>query len=176
MPKSRSQKTTSIHALADQLKAAKIAIIAQFARVSVKDSEALRKETRAAGVDLTVVKKTLFRRALEQAGLPTMLTESARGNILVAISTDDEVQAAKLLKAFMKGREAMSFVGGYLDGQALDASQVTALASLPTLQQLRGQFVGVLAAPLTGLVRTMQGPIQGLVTALSAIRDAKPAA
>ena len=93
------------------------------------------------------------------------------GGLGLAFGFDDEGVPAKVLSTFAKTHPTLVLVGGLLGERVLSKADVIALSKLPGQQELRGQLVSVIAAPLRGLVTAMAGPARGLVTALGALRD-----
>jgi large subunit ribosomal protein L10 len=80
-----------------------------------------------------------------------------------------------MMAKFVKGRETMSFVGGILENKGIEPSMVTSLSKLPGKQELLGQLVGTLNAPISGFVNVLAGNLRGLVNVLNAVKDKKPA-
>lgn len=132
----------------------------------------LRDKGHEQGVELTVTKKTLLMRALENNGFAFSKTDLA-GSILSTMSYDDEVAAAKLIATFAKDRDGIEIVGGILEGKFVDASAVKQLASLPSKDVLLAQVVGSLNAPISGFVNVLAGNLRGFVRVLSAIQESK---
>ncbi len=173
MAKSRASKGATIAAIDKAFDGAKGVVFANFAGLNVKATTDLRRKCRAAGVNYVVAKKTLLKLAFEKANVKDMNPRTLQGGLAVVFGYDDEVAAAKLLKEFAAANEALQFVGGLMptaDGWSyIDARGVKALASLPGKQELIGQVVGTIAAPLRGFVSVLNGNLQSLVQVLSAI-------
>ena len=172
MPKSRQQKEDSISSLAGGLKAAKSAVFANFQGLKVSESEDLRKKCRAEKVTVLATKKTLLHRALEDSGVTGVDPKLFAGGVAVFMGSD-EVTAAKVVNTFAKDHEIVSIFGGLLEGRYMDISQVKALAALPGKQELLGQLVGTLNAPVSGFVNVLAGNLRGLVSVLNNIKEAK---
>ena len=173
MPKSKQQKVTTVSSLVKGLKDGKAAVFANFQGLTVADSESLRRECRAQGVDVLVVKKTLVKRACDEAGFENVNPTSFTGGIATFISKTDEVSPAKIVSNFAKTHEVVTVFGGILEGKFLNKEEVEALSKLPSKTELYGRLVGSLNAPISGFVNVMAGNLRGLVTVLKAIGDKK---
>lgn len=172
MPKSKQQKETSIQSLIDGIKSAKTTVFANFQGVKVKDSEKLRRDCRAGNITVLATKKTLLRRALAEAGVPDIDTKVFSGGVAVYMG-QDEISAPKAVANFAKTNELSAIFGGIFDGKFVDASAIKALAALPGKQELLGQLVGTLNAPISGFVNVLAGNLRGLVSVLNNISEAK---
>lgn len=167
----REEKAQKIEQLSDELSKIKIAVLADYRGLTVAEAEELRAELREAGVDYRVTKNTLLKLALKsnsqfKAIDPAVFT----GPMALALAYDDEVTAPKVIFQYAKKHQALEIVGALTsDGALLAASDVKALALLPSREQLLGQVVGTIAAPLTGFMGVMSGNLRGIVNVLNAI-------
>jgi large subunit ribosomal protein L10 len=143
------------------------AIAAEYRGLSVAEMTELRKEARAAGVYMRVVKNTLARRAVEGTEFECM-QDSLKGPILLAFAKEDPGAAARVIKDFAKEHEALQAVSLSVGGQLMPASDLNKLADLPTLDQARAMLLGVMVAPMSELVRTIAEPPAMLARTLSA--------
>lgn len=171
MPKTRAQKAEIVAKVADRFKRMKAVAFSSVSGYTMAQADKLRDKAREADVDVFVAKKTLLKLAAQEAGLPQL--ENLDGSVLTAVAYGDEVSAAKLLKELTKENEAMSLLGGILEGKLVDADGVKRLAALPSKHQLLGQLVGTLNAPVSGFVNVLAGNIRGLVTVMNAIKEKK---
>jgi len=133
------------------------AVAAEYRGLSVAEMTELRKEARGAGVYMRVVKNTLARRAVEGTEFECM-QDTLKGPILLAFAKDDPGAAARVIKDFAKGHDALQAVSLSAGGQLLPASDLNKLADLPTLDQARAMLLGVMVAPMSKLVRTLAEP------------------
>lgn len=172
MPKTREQKEKAMQTLVETMKQSKSVVFANFQGLKVSESEELRRLCRKEGVEYLAVKKTLVSKALKDAGIEAN-PKSFNGAVSVVFGISDEVAPAQILAKFAKTHEAVKLFGGILEGAFIDAAKVTSLSKLPSKQQLLGQLVGTLNAPVSGFVNVLAGNLRGLVTALNAIKDAK---
>jgi large subunit ribosomal protein L10 len=143
------------------------AVAAEYRGLSVSEMTELRKEARNAGVYLRVVKNTLARRAIEGTDFECM-KDTLKGPLLLAFAKDDPGAAARVIKDFAKGHDALQAVSLSAGGQLLPASDLARLAELPTLDQARGILLGVMMAPMTKLARTLAEPSGMLARTLGA--------
>lgn len=150
------------------------AVAAEYRGLSVAEMTELRKEARSAGVYLRVVKNTLARRAVEGTEFECM-KESLSGPILLAFAQDDPGAAARVIKEFARGHDALKAVSLSAGGELLPATDLAKLADLPTLDQGRAMLLGVMVAPMTKLVRTLAEPSAMLARTLSARGDQETA-
>jgi len=143
------------------------AVAAEYRGLSVAEMTELRRDARSSGVYLRVVKNTLARRAVAGTEFECM-TDTLKGPILLAFAKDDPGAAARVIKDFAKEHEALKAVSLSIGGQLLQASELSKLASLPTLDQARGMLLGVMMAPMSKLVRTLAEPPAMLARTMSA--------
>lgn len=173
MAKSREAKNKELTELVDLLAESKLTVIAQYTGLSVGAMQELKNSSKESSTTVKVAKNRLVKLAASKVdSLQGADLDSLAGQLLYAFNDQDEVAPAQALNAFAKQHPALQFVGAISeDGTVLTAEQVTALADLPSKDQLRGQLVGVLAAPLSGLVGVLNGNMRGLVTVLNARRE-----
>ena len=143
------------------------AVAAEYRGLSVSEMTELRKEARNAGVYMRVIKNTLARRAIVGTDFECM-KDTLKGPLLLAFAKDDPGAAARVIKDFAKGHNALQAVSLSAGGQLLPASDLARLAELPTLDQARGILLGVMMAPMTKLVRTLAEPSGMLARTLGA--------
>ena len=143
------------------------AVAAEYRGLSVAEMTELRKQARDVGVYMRVVKNTLARRAVVGTEFECM-QDSLTGPILLAFSKDDPGAAARVIKDFAKGHDALQAVSLAVGGTVLPASDLSTLADLPTLDQARAMLLGVFMAPMSQLVRTLAEPSAMLARTMSA--------
>ncbi len=166
------------HAVVDEvstlLNDSKMTVVAAYQGTPVKAMQTLRRDAKTSGTTVKVVKNRLVMQALKQTdAFKEADTSALNGMLLYAFNSEDEVAPAQALANFAKTQPTMEFVGAYTsEGQFLPAEDVKALASLPTKDQLRGQLVGLIAAPLSGFVNVMAGNVRGILNVLNARSEA----
>ena len=171
---SRQTKESQVQELADLLSNAKMTAFAAYQGLTVKELQTLRRAAREAGVTIKVVKNRLVRVALQQSeALKAADTSALEGQLLYAISADDEVAPAQVLAQFAKTQPVLELKGGIdATGNVLSEADIKALAALPTKEQLRGMLVGTIAAPLSGFVNVLAGNVRGVLNVLNARAEA----
>jgi large subunit ribosomal protein L10 len=151
------------------------AIAAEYRGLTVAQLTDLRVKARNEGVYLRVVKNTLARRAVVGTEFEC-LTEVLQGPLILAFSQEDPGAAARLVKDFAKENEHLITKGVAIGGDLYPATDLQRLASLPTLDQARGQLLGLFQAPMTKLVCTIVEPPAMLARVLAAYKDQQEAA
>lgn len=173
MAKTRVQKADIVGKLTDRLSRTKGIAFSHASGYTMEDADKLRAKAREANIEIFVAKKTLLAIAAKEAGITGLDKKSLPGSVLTAVSFNDEVAAAKLLKDFSKEKETVKLLAGVLEGKMIDADEVSRLAALPSKQQLLGMLVGTMNAPVSGFVNVLAGNLRGLVTALKAVSEKK---
>lgn len=167
---SRDKKNALVAELSELLTSAKATAFAQYQGLSVADIQQLRAAAREAGVVIKVVKNRLVRVAL--ADIDTYKstdTSSLTGQLIYAISGEDEVMPAKVLHTFAKDHPALVLAGGISgDGAVLSADEVKALASLPSKSQLIAEVVAQLLSPVHEITNGLSGNLHGMLDGLAA--------
>lgn len=145
-----SQKQQYVAELAEKLKTSVAGVVVDYKGINVADDTLLRRQLREAGVEYFVVKNTMLRFAAKEAGLDG-LNSVLEGTTALAISKEDPIAAAKVLSKFADDHKNFTIKAGYMDGEVMDVDKVVALGKLPSKEQLVGQLVSVLVAPIRGL-------------------------
>lgn len=166
----REQKATVIDEIAGQISEANAVYAIDYRGISVPQAAELRARLRDADASFRVVKNTLTLRAADQAGAQS-LKGLLEGPTALTFVRGDVAAAAKALNDYARETNLLPFKGGLVDGEAFDADQLRSIARLPTRDVLYGQLVGMVAAPLTGLVRTLNALISGLALQLGQIAE-----
>jgi large subunit ribosomal protein L10 len=148
---------------------------AEYSGMTVSQLTELRKTARAEGMYLRVVRNTLARRALEGTKFEAM-QDTLVGPLILAFSGDDPGAAARLIQAYVKKCEKLRVKAMSLGGEALPATALAQVASMPTHSGAIAQLLGMLNAPITQFVRTLAEPHAKLVRAFAAVADQKKSA
>lgn len=166
----RDKKNTLVAEMSDVLQDAKMTVFAQYQGLSVADVQELRAAAREAGVTIKVIKNRLVRVALASNDTYKDTDTSAlTGQLLYAISTTDEVAPAQVLDKFAKTHPALVFVGAFSgEGATLSATDVKALAGLPSKNQLIGEVVAQLLSPVHDVTNALSGNLHALLDGVSA--------
>lgn len=133
-------------------------VIVSYAGITVADDTKLRADLRKAGVEYAVIKNTMTKRACENVGYGD-LANVLDGMTAVALSKDDAVAPAKILKEYADKIESFELKAGFVEGKALDKAGVEELASIPSKEVLIGKLLGSIQAPLYGLACGLQAII-----------------
>ena len=172
----KKQKEEMIRDAAAALRERPSALFVDYRGVDTAGLRKLRMRLREAGGTLRGLRKTLFRRALADAGVAEApAAELFEGQLGVVSGFTDPVGAAKAIAGFRKELETakgpdigFTVRGGLLDGRLLSAAEAERLATIPTRMELFAQLVGSLASPLQGLATVLSGPQRGLAQVLKA--------
>ena len=167
---SKVTKNEQVALVAELLATSKLTVFAKYDGLTVADLQNLRRQAREAGVVIKVVKNRLVRVALSQnetyKNTDTVLLQ---GQLLYAVSAEDEVAPAKVLDNFAKANPALEFVGAFgMEGELIDAAGVKALAGLPSKNELIGQVVGMLLSPVNDVTNALSGNLHALLDGVEA--------
>jgi large subunit ribosomal protein L10 len=175
-PLNREQKAAAISEIAGQIKESEAVFAVDYRGITVAQVAELRAKLRESDASFRVVKNTLTERAADEADAAA-LKELLVGPTALTFVRGDAAAAAKTIADYQRstGGELLPFKGGLMEGNALDADQITAISKLPSRQVLYGQLVGMIASPLTGLARSLNGLVGGLAIALGGVMEKKQA-
>ncbi len=167
---SKAKKDTLVADLTDLLSNAKLTAYARYQGLSVADMQDLRKTARETGVKIKVVKNRLVRVAMNEIGVyQDTDTTGLTGQLVYAISDNDEVAPAKILANFAKNHPALELAGGFSgEGKAMDQAEITTLAKMPSKDELIAQVVAQLLSPATDTISGLSGGLSGIVSGLEA--------
>ena len=166
---SKDKKQALVSEMSELFAGAKGTAAAKYQGVSVAELQELRKAARASGVTIKVVKNRLVRVAMsDNATYKSTDTSALVGQLLYAFSDSDEVMPAKVLDEFAKTHPALELVAGFSgEGLALDASEVKALAGLPSKNQLIAEVVAQLLSPVHDVTNALSGNLHALLDGVS---------
>ena len=162
----RAQKQKLVDSLHGTLMQTELVVVTQQVGMTVAEVTTLRRQMREAGAGFKVTKNRLARRALEGTKF-AQLAPLFKGPTAVAYSTDP-VAAAKVAVNYANANEKLSIVGGAMGGQLLDSKGIKALATLPSLNELRGKLVGLLQTPATRVAQVLRAPASQLARVMGA--------
>lgn len=174
MPLSREQKEGLVDSYRQDLADAPHVFLVDFSGVTVPEATDLRNRLREAGGGYVVIKNRIARRAVEGLALDE-IKDRFLGPTAAAYSKDDAVSIAKALTEFRKEVPAIEFKGGMIDGQAVEAEDIEAIASLPSREELITKLVFLMQSPVTRVVRTLAEMPRRFVVVLDQIRQGKEA-
>lgn len=174
MSLNRKEKAVVIEDVTTQVATAQSIVVAEYRGLDVASVTVLRKNARASGVYLRVLKNSLARKAIVGTPFEALSTKLV-GPLIYAISADP-VAAAKVLSAFAKDNEKLDIKAGALPNSILDVNGVKALATMPSREELLSKLLGTMQAPIAQFVRTLNEVPTKFVRGLAAVRDQKQTA
>jgi large subunit ribosomal protein L10 len=152
----RAQKQEAIEALKGVFDSSGAVVVTHYLGLTVAEMTDLRGRLRQEGAQLKVVKNTLAQKALDGA-IGEAGDALFKGPVAIAYGPD-VTSAAKVATQYAKDNDKFTVIGGFMGEQVLDKASVTALASLPSLDQLRAKLIGLLQAPATKIAGVLQAP------------------
>ncbi len=168
----RDQKAAAIAEIAADIESSQAVFAVDYRGISVPQAAELRAKLREADAVFRVVKNSLTERAADQTGAED-LKPLLQGPTALTFVRGDAALAAKAIADYARLTQLLPFKGGVMDGAALDPDQLRAISRLPSREVLYGQLVGVVASPVSGLVRTLGALVGGLAVALGQVREKK---
>ncbi len=162
----RGEKKQCVASLADVFKSTSVVVVAHYSGLSVAQMQTLRKQMRAVGANVQVAKNRLVKIAAKDTDVAS-ISELMRGPTLIAYS-DDPVAAPKAAVAFAKDNDKLVILGGAMGATALNVEAIRSLATLPSLDELRGKLVGLIQAPATKLAQLTTAPAAKLARVFAA--------
>jgi large subunit ribosomal protein L10 len=162
----RAAKSELVTQLKEVFQASNVVVVAHYAGLTVGQMQTLRKQARAAGASVKVAKNRLAKIALEGTDVASV-APLLKGPTVIAYS-GDPIAAPKVVIDFAKAHEKFVVLGGAMGKTALNPDGVKALASLPSLDELRGKIVGLLVAPATKIAQVVNAPAAKLARVVQA--------
>ena len=159
----KQQKQQIIDEIKGKLETAQSAVVIDYMGINVAEADAMRKKLREAGVDYTVYKNTLMKRAIDGTEFAP-LADVLEGPSAIAISSEDATAPARVLNEIIKDFKKMEFKAGVVEGTFYDKAGIEKIADIPSREVLIAKFMGSIQSPVSKAVRTFQ-----------AIADAKEA-
>lgn len=166
----REEKSAAIQEIAAEIEGSEAIFAVDYRGISVPQAAELRSKLREADASFRIVKNRLTKIAADQAG-EERLAELLSGPTALTFVRGDTAQAAKAITTFNKEHEVLTYRGGFMGVTTLDEAAFKSIAKLPGREVLNGQLAGVVASPLTGLVRGLGSMIQGLALQLGQIAE-----
>lgn len=166
----REEKTAAVAEIAEQIEGSEAIFAIDYRGISVPQAAELRSKLRETDSSFRVVKNRLTKLAADKAKRED-LKDLLEGPTALTFVRGDTAAAAKTITTFNREHDVLTFKGGFMADTTLDEERFTAIAKLPSRDVLNGQFAGVVASPLTGLVRGLGSMIQGLALQLGQIAE-----
>lgn len=168
----RPEKIAEVEAIAERMRNAQSMIFADYTGITVAQMTRFRETCRAQAVDCRVVKNRLARIAADNCEYGVMKAH-LKGPTAIVFGLESQVDAAKIVAAFVKDNEKMTIKGGMLDGIFLTADEVVALSQTPSKDELIAKMMGSINSPASGLVMTINGVAAKLTRAVDAVAKQK---
>lgn len=168
----RAEKAAVIEEITAEINESQAVFAVDYRGITVAQVASVRAKLRESDTTFRVVKNTLTERAADQAGAEA-LKPLLEGPTALAFVRGDAAAAAKTLSDAAKETELLPFKGGLMEGNALSVDDIKAISKLPSREVLYGQLVGIVASPITGLARSLNGLLGGLAIALSQVNEKK---
>ena len=166
----REEKAAVVDQVAAQIQESEAVFAVDYRGISVQQVAELRQKLSEADATLRVVKNTLTELAADKAGAES-LKELLEGPTAFTFVKGDAALAAKAIATFRRQHDVLAFKGGTMDGQTVTIEELEAISKLPARDALNGQLVGIMASPITGLVRGLNQLIAGLAQQLGQIAE-----
>jgi large subunit ribosomal protein L10 len=168
----REQKAVAIAEIATNIDQSEAIFAVDYRGITVEQVAELRTKLREADATFKVVKNSLTERAADQVGAEPLKAYLAGPTALTFVRGDIAV-AAKAVADYAKAIQLLPFKGGMMGGEELEIEQIRSLSRLPSRDVLYGQLVGIVASPVGGLVRSLNGLLGGLAVALGQVSQKK---
>ena len=169
---SKEQKQQLVMQYKEAVTTSKGIIITEYRGLSAPELGKLRTAIREANGSYSVVKLTLFKQALEQAGFPVP-EDILTGPVAVGYCHQDVPAVAKAFKDFGKAQELLVIKGGVMGGRLLSLADVRSIADLPPMEVIRAQLIGVISGPARNLAGVIAGGVRQVVNVLNAYAEDK---
>ena len=171
-----AKKAAVIAEIKSKLDGSEAAVLTEYRGLTVPQIAELRSALRPAGAEYKIYKNTLVQRAAAEAGVGEQLSTLLTGPVAVAFVNGDAAAAAKALRDFAKSNPSLVLKGGLLGSRALSASDVEALADLPSREALLSQIAGLFEAPMAQTASVLSALLRDTVGLVAALIDKLPAA
>lgn len=166
----RPEKVAQVHDVSERLSTSTAAVLTEYRGLSVGDLAELRRRLREEDAEYRIVKNTLARRAVRDAGVD-LPDDLFTGPTAITFCAGDPVAAAKVLKTFSKEHPGLSLKASYVDGGLLDAEETAKLADLASREELLGQLAGMLDSLLAQPARLAKANLDKVARLLGAYQD-----
>jgi large subunit ribosomal protein L10 len=166
----KQEKSAFVESFREQVRAAPLVVVASFTGTQVNVSNKLRRDLESSGVRVRVIKNTLARLALQGTGREA-LGPHLKGMNLMALSSEDPVASAKVLKDAFGEIKTIEVRCGFFDGEVLDADGIAAVATLPSREELLSSLLRTIQEPVRQLMGVIEGPARDLMFLLKNYED-----
>lgn len=168
----RAGKEQLVQGVTEKVKQSAAFFLTEYRGLKVSEMTELRQELKKVQSDLQVIKNRLIKRAIDGGDLGG-LEEYLKGPTAVAFASEDAVGTAKVLTKYAEQFEPFTLRAGVVRGEVIGLEQITALSKLPSKEELYAKLLATLMAPVTNVVRALNGVPTKIVQVLAAIKDTK---
>jgi len=165
----KSEKAEVVAQVKDMLENAVAVYLADYSGITVEEVNNIRNDFRKEGVQYKVLKNTLVKRALDEAGKYDKLADHLVGMTGYIFASDNPVIPAKIIKKYFDEKQKFSLKACYIEGQYYDGSRLNELASLPSKKELIAGILGSIEAPISGIVGAINAVMRDLVSVIDEI-------
>jgi large subunit ribosomal protein L10 len=165
----KDEKTEIISEVKEMINNSSAIYLTDYSGITVADISTIRNEFRKEGVRYKVIKNTLFKRALEEAGKYDKLAEHLVGMTGYAFASNNPVAPAKIIKKYNDASQKLSLKACYIENEYYDGKRLNEIASLPSKNDIIAGIVGSLSSPASGIVGTINAVISNLVSVIDQI-------
>jgi large subunit ribosomal protein L10 len=165
----KDEKTVIISEVKEMIDNSSAIYLTDYSGITVADINTIRKEFRKEGVRYKVIKNTLFKRALDEAGKYDKLADHLIGMTGYAFASDNPVAPAKIIKKYNDALQKLSLKACYIENQYYDGNKLNEIASLPSKNDIIAAILGSINSPVSGIVGTINAVISNLVSVIDQI-------
>ncbi len=171
----KDEKPGQVASIIEKLTSSNSIFLVNYAGINVEDISKLRKEFRKEGVDYTVFKNTLVKRALKDTGKYPLLAGHLKGMTGIVFAGDNPAIPAKIIKKFLDDKKKFELKACYIESDFFDGSQLTELSNLPSKAEVIAGVIGAIASPASGIVGSINAVIRELISVIDEVAKTKAA-
>lgn len=171
----REQKEKVIASVAEKLKKAQGVYLTDFTGLTVEEVSNLRNEFRKAGIEYRVVKNTLIKKAMQEAKISDKVFSALKNSTGLAISYDDPIAPAKIIKKFVTDNEKLKFKAATIDGAVFESKQLNDVAGMLSKAENIARAIGTVNTLVAGVPRTVSAVMRNLVNVIDQVAKQKAA-
>jgi large subunit ribosomal protein L10 len=165
----KDEKTEIISEVKEMIENSSAIYLTDYSGITVADISTIRNEFRKEGVRYRVIKNTLFKRALDEAGKYDKLADHLIGMTGYAFASDNPVAPAKIIKKYNDSSQKLSLKACYIENQYYDGNKLNEIASLPSKNDIIAGILGSINSPASGIVGTINAVLSNLVSVIDQI-------
>lgn len=165
----KDEKVEIISEVKEMIEKSSAVFLTDYTGINVSDMNEIRNQFRKEGVKYKVIKNTLFKRAMQEAGKYDKLAEHLIGMTGYAFTSDNPVAPAKIIKKYFDDKQKLAFKACYIEDQYYPGSKLNDLASLPTKKEIIASILGSINAPASGIVGVLNAVMRDLVSVIDEI-------